>query len=56
MIVLNSEDREILVSATKDVRLQVAQLKVVLEQFKTKALQFKRLDVRFDKPIVVYVQ
>lgn len=54
MIVLFSEDREILVSATKDSRLQVAQLKVVLEQVRAKALGFKRLDLRFEKPIIVF--
>ncbi len=54
MIVLISEEREILVSSTKDTREQVAQLKVVLEQFRTKAIEFNRLDVRFEKPIVVF--
>lgn len=54
MIVLISEEREILVSATKDARIQIAELKVVIEQFRTKALSFSRLDIRFDKPIVVF--
>lgn len=54
MIVLSSEGREVLVSATKDVQLQAAQLRVVIEQFRAKALSFSRLDLRFEKPIVVY--
>lgn len=54
MIVLISEEREILVSATKDARVQIAQLKVVIEQFRAKALTFSRLDLRFEKPVVVF--
>ncbi|MBP9816007.1 FtsQ-type POTRA domain-containing protein [Candidatus Woesebacteria bacterium] len=54
MIVLFLEDYEILVSSTKDTLEQMAQLKVVLEQFRTKAVEFSRLDVRFEKPIVVF--
>jgi cell division septal protein FtsQ len=54
MIVLFLEEYEILVSSTKDTLEQMAQLKVVLEQFRTKAVEFSRLDVRFEKPIVVF--
>jgi hypothetical protein len=54
MIVLFSEEREILVSATKDSRVQIAQLKVVLEQVRAKALAFSKLDLRFEKPIIVF--
>lgn len=54
MIVLMSEAGEIYVSSTKDVNKQVAQLRTVLEHSKIQSLAFKRIDVRFDKPIVVF--
>ncbi len=54
MIVLISEAGEIRTSSTKDVREQIAQLKVVLEQLKLKSLEFERIDVRFDEPVVAF--
>jgi cell division septal protein FtsQ len=54
MIVLFSEDREIILSSTKDRKLQIAQLGVVVQQFRQKAMDFSRLDMRFNKPTVVF--
>lgn len=53
MIRLVLEDsREILVTADKDIQKQVYQISAILRQFKVDGTSFKRLDVRFDKPVM----
>jgi len=54
MIRLELEDsREILVTTEKDIQKQEYQIKAILRQFKVDGTNFKRIDVRYDKPVMV---
>lgn len=53
MIRLVLEDaKEVLVTTEKDIRKQEYQLTAILRQFKVDGTAFKRLDIRFDKPVM----
>lgn len=53
MIRLELENsREILVTTEKDIRKQEYQIEAILRQFKVDGTNFKRIDVRFDKPVM----
>ncbi len=52
MILLKTNAYELIFSTEKDKNKQYEEVKIVLEQFKIERKTFKKLDVRFDKPIV----
>ena len=53
MIRLELENsREILVTTEKDIQKQEYQIEAILRQFKVDGTNFKRIDVRFDKPVM----
>lgn len=53
MIRLELEDsREILVTTEKDIQKQEYQVGAILRQFKVDGTNFKRIDVRYDKPVM----
>ena len=53
MIRLELEDsREILVTTEKDIQKQEYQIGTILRQFKVDGTNFKRIDVRYDKPVM----
>lgn len=53
MIRLELEDsREILVTTEKDIQKQEYQIGAILRQFKVDGTNFKRIDVRYDKPVM----
>jgi hypothetical protein len=53
MIRLVLEDsREVLVTTEKNIQKQEYQISSILRQFKVDGTKFKRLDVRFDKPVM----
>ena len=51
IFILNS-DRQILLTTRKDKRQQAAQLKTIIKQLKIRGEDFKKIDLRFDKPII----
>jgi len=53
VIRLELEDsREILVTTEKDIQKQEYQIGAILRQFKVDGTNFKRIDVRYDKPVM----
>ena len=53
MIRLELEDsREILVTTEKNIQKQEYQIGAILRQFKVDGTNFKRIDVRYDKPVM----
>lgn len=46
------DEKEVLVTTEKDIQKQEYQLTAILRQFKVDGTTFKRLDVRFDKPVM----
>ncbi len=52
MILLKSGEEEYIFSSKKDKNEQYDDLKLILERFKIDNKTFKKIDVRFDKPIV----
>ena len=53
MIRLELEDsKEILVTTEKDIQKQEYQIGTILRQFKVDGTSFKRIDVRYDKPVM----
>lgn len=52
---LDLEDGEqIIFSTSKDLKLQVASLQLVLNRLTIEGKKFKRLDFRFDKPVITF--
>lgn len=45
---------EIIISSKKDLNLQVSSLQLILNRLKIEGKRFTRLDLRFDKPVVVF--
>ena len=54
MIVLHQRDKEIFFSTEKDQKVQIYQLEIILKQFRIEGKDFKKLDLRFDKPVVEF--
>jgi len=54
MLIFNLRDREILLTDKKDKNGQKNQLKKIIRQFKIEGKEFKKIDLRFDKPVVVF--
>lgn len=53
LVVKTDSNLEIVFSSLKDVDLQVALLEVVLKNAKIEGKTFKKIDLRFDRPVVV---
>lgn len=45
---------EIMFSAKKDIQTQVSSLQLILSRLKIEGKRFLRLDMRFDKPVIVF--
>lgn len=54
MIALYADQEKIIFSQEKDVNLQKYQFETIIKDFKNQKKTFKSLDVRFDKPVVVF--
>lgn len=54
MIVCYTDKEEYVITAEKDAQEQLETLKLVIIKSKTTGEQFKSLDVRFQKPVIVY--
>jgi len=54
MLIFNLGDKEILLTDKKDKNWQKTQLKKIIKQFKIEGKEFKKIDLRFDKPVVVF--
>jgi hypothetical protein len=52
MVGLKLKDRQIVFSLEKDIQSQIYQLEAVIKNFKIQGKNFKKLDFRFEKPIV----
>lgn len=52
MIGLNMAGRSIFFTVEKDRQIQEYQFKTIIRQFKIEGKNFKRLDLRFDKPVI----
>ena len=49
-----SDGGEVVLSSKKDIAKQIASLQQILKQLTIEGIGFKRLDFRFDKPVVEY--
>lgn len=52
-IIKQKDSREIFLTSKKDIKLQVATLQFILSRLTIEGKGFSRLDLRFDKPVVV---
>lgn len=52
MIVLKKGSIEYVFTTQKDIQEQYEDLKIIIEKFKIDGKQYKRIDLRFDKPII----
>jgi len=54
MIILNFEERKVFFSTEKDKEIQIYELDQIIHSLKIKGQDFKELDLRFKKPIIVF--
>lgn len=55
MLVFNlSNDRKIIFSNKKEKKLQDYQLEFIIRQFKIEGKEFKKIDLRFEKPVITF--
>ncbi len=55
MLVFNLEsDKKIIISNKKEKELQDYQLKLIIRQFKIEGKEFKKIDLRFEKPVITF--
>jgi len=54
MIVLKAKDTEFLFTVKKDTTMQVVELEYILEQLDIQGKEFKKIDLRFSKPVIEY--
>lgn len=54
MVALKLKDREVIFSLEKDQLVQVDQFETIIKDFKIQGKNFKKLDLRFEKPIVTF--
>ena len=54
MIVLNFEERKVLFTTEKDKEIQIYEFDQIVHSLKIKGQSFKKLDLRFKKPIIVF--
>lgn len=53
-VVRQKEGAEIILTSSKDIKLQVATLQLILSKLTIEGKSLSRVDLRFDKPIVVF--
>lgn len=53
-LVFLKDDGQVSLSTKKDIQLQVSSLQVILSRLTIEGKKFKRLDLRFDKPIIEF--
>lgn len=53
-IIVLANDAEALFSSKKDAEVQVSSLQLVINRLTIEGKSFKRLDFRFDKPVIVF--
>lgn len=53
-IVKQKEGQEIILTSSKDIKMQVATLQLILSKLTIEGKTLSRVDLRFDKPIVVF--
>lgn len=53
-IVRQPQGEEILLSSKKDLDVQVSSLHLILSRLTIEGKDFKRLDLRYDKPVIVF--
>ena len=53
-IVDRSNGSEIVISTKKDLKTQISSLQYILQRLTMEGKQFKRLDLQFDKPIIIF--
>lgn len=53
-IVTLTSKEEILLTSESDLSAQVASLQVILTRLTMESKRFRRLDLRFDKPVIMY--
>lgn len=53
-IVFLKDDGQVNLSAKKDITSQISSLQVILSRLTIEGKKFKRLDLRFDKPIIEF--
>ena len=55
MLVFNlSGDKKIIFSSAKEKKLQNYQLEFIIKQFKIEGKEFKKIDLRFEKPVITF--
>ena len=54
VLVYVSQGPEVVLSVQKDIEKQVGLLAVILQRYKVEGKELKRVDLRFDKPVVEY--
>lgn len=54
MIVLNFQERKVFFTTEKDKEVQIYELDQIIHSLKIKGQDFKKLDLRFKKPIIVF--
>ena len=53
-IIHQKDDKEIILSSKKDINAQISSLQFMLSRLTMEGRQFSRLDLRFDKSIIVF--
>jgi hypothetical protein len=48
-----SDDKEIIISSQKDINKQISSLQFILSHFTMEGKEFSKLDLRFDKPVII---
>lgn len=55
MLVFNLEDdKKIVFSSNKEKETQIYQLELIIRQFKIEGKEFKKIDLRFEKPVITF--
>jgi hypothetical protein len=54
MILLQVGNKQIIFTTEKDIKTQLYEVEKIVQRFKIEGKEFQSLDVRFDKPVVIY--
>ena len=54
MIVLRARESQYIFTTNRDMKAQVAEIKFIIEQLVIKGTNDKSIDVRFEKPVIIY--
>jgi len=54
MIVLRARESQYIFTTNRDMKAQVAEIKFIIEQLVIKGTNYKSIDVRFEKPVIIY--